>query len=73
MEKAGFSDDAFAGVPVFQVLCLRTADFKWFICTLLSSRTYLLIHSVRNLQDILENCKKINRCSYDRSIIPVNN
>ncbi|KAH9649534.1 protein TIC 22-like [Citrus sinensis] len=49
MEKAGFSDDAFAGVPVFQVLRLRTADFKWFICTLLSSRTYLLIHSSRSL------------------------
>ncbi|KAH9679909.1 protein TIC 22-like [Citrus sinensis] len=49
MEKAGFSDDAFAGVPVFQVLCLRTADFKWFICTVLSSCTYLLIHSSRSL------------------------
>lgn len=28
MEKAGFSDDAFTGVPVFQVLCLRPADFN---------------------------------------------
>ncbi|KAH9649535.1 protein TIC 22-like [Citrus sinensis] len=60
MEKAGFSDDAFAGVPVFQVLRLRTADFKWFICTLLSSRTYLLIHS-----EDLE--KSLRRASSDQN------
>ncbi|KAH9679911.1 protein TIC 22-like [Citrus sinensis] len=60
MEKAGFSDDAFAGVPVFQVLCLRTADFKWFICTVLSSCTYLLIHS-----EDLE--KSLRRASSDQN------